>query len=225
MKWNDHCVYLFWDMLLIAVFYLKPDMVESVNREEVALDIECFAIFLVLHMAEHHAKSTGVLSGPNFDSVWPLNADGEVYPSSPVHSPNSPNKDQAQSRVHRAASPIGSPRDIIMSPRSSRDTMASSKASSPGRKSGASSPRTPRLNTHHLLSVRQKIPTILRVLNWEEDITAADNNALMAADDPSKLESLSQSLRFNIERRIADFVGMILCGGLSRDQNVRPLLL
>lgn len=216
LTWNDQCIYLFWEMLLQAIFYLSPDIATNIDYDQDSVDIECILIFLILHIADVAPAKTGI-SATHFDSVWPLNADGEVYPSSPTaSSPSSPTREST--RVHRALSPIGSPR----SPRGNMPQSAAGNNIRGGSTSSASSPRTPRISTQHLHSVRQKIPMMLRVLSWCAMLNMDDDIAAFLAEDPrrSTSETTGERYAFEVDRRTADFLGMIICGGYSRDQNV-----
>eukprot|EP01040_Poterioochromonas_malhamensis_P000783 gene783-835_t len=211
LKWAESSIYLFWDMLTLAVYYLNPEKVPSTKREDNWIEIECLAVFLILHIPESNSNSTKPNTvASNFDSVWPLNADGEVYPTSPVSSPLSPVKEGGGNRGSYK-SPIGSP----LSPRSPRNstTLIQSSASSPKR-STATVARTPRGSTQHLHSVRQKIPLILSALNPN----LSEAHSYDANDDFSNsIES------FSVTRRMVDAFGMMLSGGHSRDQTVSPL--
>lgn len=208
LKWAESSIYLFWDMLTLAVYYLNPEKVPSTKREDNWIEIECLAVFLILHIPESNSNSTKPNTvASNFDSVWPLNADGEVYPTSPVSSPLSPVKEGGGNRGSYK-SPIGSP----LSPRSPRNstTLIQSSASSPKR-STATVARTPRGSTQHLHSVRQKIPLILSALNPN----LSEAHSYDANDDFSNsIES------FAVTRRMVDAFGMMLSGGHSRDQTV-----
>lgn len=197
LKWNDHCTSLFWEMLTTATSYLSPDE----DREDMQVDMECMAIFLAMHIAE---STTAKPAAPTvaFEAVWPLNENGEVFCSSPIASPSSsPARD-----ARRSHSPLASP----MSPRSPRNSPQ--KPSSP--RTHTSSTRTPRASTQHLHSVRQKIPLILRALNSSE----LDSTGPSDAEESSKLD-------FKVSKRVTDALGLVLCGGQSRDQTVSPLSL
>lgn len=185
-------------MLATAKTYLHPNMVPA-QREDMLVDIECVVIFLAMHIIETTAaKPTAPTIA--YEAVWPLDEKGEVYPSSPVASPSSPAKEVRS----RALSPMSSP----MSPRSPRNSPQ--KPQSP-RTLTTSATRTPRASTQHLHSVRQKIPIILRALN------SSDIENIGGIDlDEGKLD-------FQVSRRVADALGMVLCGGQSRDQTVSPL--
>lgn len=191
-------------MLQLAVHYLNHDIVgDATERNDI--DLESIVIFLNLHVPEH-SSTPKQPHGSTFDSVWPLNADGEMYPSSPVSSPSSPVRD-AQ-RGHRVLSPMGSPR----SPRNvSPQGLQSPKRASP------SSPRTPRISTQHLHSVRQKLSVILRMLCWCSRSDSKEDIAQFMTEDHKDNSEGS----FPVARRVADFLGMIICGGYSRDQFVR----
>lgn len=218
LKWNDHCIYLFWEMLQLAVHYLNAELLDRYEEDNVEIEVECILIFLILHVNENTSHSKTGISSTNFDSVWPLNPDGEVYPSSPTASPSSPVRENNR-LLHRALSPIGSPR----SPRNS----SPQSAQSPRRTAlhTPSSPRTPRISTQHLHSVRSKIPIILRALSWGYSSNADEDITAFISEDPRKLENSSSAVNlFVVDRKIADFLGMMICGGYSRDQCVSVVL-
>jgi hypothetical protein len=203
LKWNDHCIFLLWDMLLIAIHYLDPLSIEKQDKDSYLVDAESLITFLILHISDPSPIKTGISA--NFDSVWPLNSEGEVYPSSPIASPSSPIR---ESRVPRALSPIGSPR----SPRNSP-----SQTNSPKRMS-AGSPRTARISSQHLHAVRQKIPVILRILSWGYSSDIDGNIDEIIMEDLVKIENVTPT--FKVQKKIADFLGLVICGGYSRDQAV-----
>lgn len=194
----------------MAIYYLNPELVENSRREDISIDIECVAIFLILHIVDNNASSrqSGMTAAAaaSFDSIWPLNPEGEVYPSSPVASPaSSPVRES--NRAHRSQSP-NSP----ISPRSPR---GSPQPSSPKARA-TSTARTPRGSTHYLHSVQQKIPLILKALCALPDSNIEDNNGF--ADSFGELSPNCQ-----INRRVVDFLGLIMCGGQSRDNTVRVI--
>lgn len=207
LKWNDYCVHLFWEILILAIYYLNPELVENSRREDISIDVECVSIFLILHIVDnnsnHRHNTMTAAAAASFDSIWPLNQEGEVYPSSPVASPvSSPVRES--NRAHRIQSPGNSP----MSPRSPR---SSPQPSSPKRAN--STARTPRGSTHYLHSVQQKIPLILKALCALPDPNADENGGFGES-------SIELSPNCQINRRVVDFLGLIMCGGHSRDNAV-----
>ncbi len=207
LKWNEYCIHLFWEILILAIYYLNPE-IENGRREDISVDLECIAIFLALHIVESNSStnrhnSMTAATAASFDSIWPLNQEGEVYPSSPVASPvSSPVRES--NRVHRNQSPGTSP----MSPRSPR---SSPQPNSPKR--GTTTARTPRGSTHYLHSVQQKIPLILKSLCGLPDSHFDSSNGF--GDVFGELNPNCQ-----ISRRVVDFLGLIICGGYSRDNTV-----
>lgn len=201
LKWSDQSASLFWEMLNTAVTYLYPDQLKA-SREETFIDIECVVIFLAMHISDTLASKPAAPTVA-YEAVWPLNENGEVFPSSPVASPSSPVRELRSQRVQ---SPLSSP----MSPRSPRGSPQ--KPSSPRTHSPTSS-RTPRASTQHLHSVRQKIAIILKALN------SSDVDSL----GPVESEEATQQLDFFVTRRLVNALGLVLCGGQSRDQAVTPL--
>jgi hypothetical protein len=223
LKWNDSCIYLFWDMLILAVYYLNPEKITSLKRDEILVDVEYLAVFLILHIPEPSNsswKANTVTS--SFDSVWPLNDVGEVYPTSPISSPLSPVKD-ASARSSLFKSPLGSP----ISPRSPRNVSIAASAIVPGssqqqssslspKRSIGSGAKTPRGSTQHLHSVRQKIPLILSALN--PNLNESHSYDMNDDDFSSSIEA------YSVSRKVVDAFGMMLAGGHSREQTVSSLL-
>lgn len=210
LKWNDYCIHLFWEMLILAVYYLNPESVPLSRREDTVIDIECVTIFLVLHIPENQLHKGGAASGATstFDSIWPLNSEGEVYPSSPVASPSS-SPVRESNRAVRAQSPVHSP----ISPRSPRSSPQ--QPQQPGSpKRSLNGGRTPRGSTQYLHLVRVKIPLVLRAL-FPED--RCDDNFLSSNlnEDSNEINS-----DIRITKRMADAFGLVVCGGHSRDNYV-----
>ena len=191
-------------MLSLAVYYLNSEKLNSLKRDEVTIDIECVAVFLILHIPEPSSVSKHNTITSTFDSVWPLNPEGEVYPTSPVPSPMSPVKDANKNL--KSPTPMGSP----MSPRSPKNSPGQVAASSPKRAINTAA-RTPRGSTQHLHSVRQKIPLIVSALNPN----LSKSHSYDVCDDYS-----SSIEAYNVTRKIVDAFGMMLSGGHSRDQTV-----
>jgi hypothetical protein len=209
LKWNDQSIYLFWEVLQLAVHYLNPDLIDKYEEDKIEIDVECIIIFLVLHVTDN-APVAKAIPTTSFDSVWPINPEGDIYPSSPNASPSSPVRDRS---THRS-SPIASPR-------SPRNQTSPHQNVSPKRMS-PSSPRTPRISTQHLLSVRQKIPIILRALSWAYSTNANEDITAFLAEDHREPENASSINMFVVDRKIADYLGLVICGGYSRDQCVSP---
>lgn len=214
LKWNDSCIDLFWELFFQAMIYLDPKFIKY-TKEELNTEIECFAIFLILHTVDQSQSkfansSSSSSSGSNsnnsstlYDSVWPANCESEIFPTSCVTSPASPVKENSTIRSS-SRSPAGSP----LSPRSPRHTSNSIQPGSPKRGSLVSTPRTPRGSTHYLHSVRQKVPTILQILN----------------SDYSELNELFDEKKDVLaSKKMVDALGLIISGGYSRDQAVIPL--
>lgn len=217
LKWNDQSIYLFWEVLQLAVHYLNPDLIDKYEEDTIEIDVECIIIFLVLHVTDN-VPPPKTAPATSFDSVWPLTPEGEIYPSSPVSSPSSPIRES-----NRAAM-----RSPIASPRSPRNNSPLQNGSSPNKRqntatmASSGSPRTPRLSTQHLHSVRQRIPIILRALSWVVSTTAEADIDTFIAEDHRDMESATTINMFVVDRKIADFLGLVICGGYSRDQCVTP---
>ena len=89
MKWNDSCIQLFWEMLILANFYLNQSSSSSSSSvKEVAsvgnsnrssyyanaqngIDLEYVAIFLVLHVNDIQQRSSSPIVA--YDIIWPAN--------------------------------------------------------------------------------------------------------------------------------------------------------
>lgn len=200
LKWNDYCINLFWDLLLLALIYLNPENAVSNKKDDVSVDLECLTIFLVLHIIDQTQQKPSTPA--NYDSVWPTAGDGELYPTSPVaSSPASPVKEGSRAARASASSPL--------SPRSPRHTATIAQPASPKRNANVSNPRTPRSSTQYLHSVRQKVPIILQILSSQFGSGGYDE--------------ISDQSEFLVCKRSVDALGLIVCGGYSRDQTVTPL--
>ncbi len=183
----------------MALIYLNPENAVA-NKDDAKVDLECLTIFLVLHIIDQNQQKP--ITPANYDSVWPIPSDGELYPTSPVaSSPASPVKEGSRATRSSAGSPL--------SPRSPRHTTAVAQPASPKRNVNVSSPRTPRSSTQYLHSVRQKVPIILQILSSQFGSGSFDE--------------ISDQSEFLVCKRSVDALGLIVCGGYSRDQTVAPL--
>ena len=116
LKWNDHCIQLFWDLLSLSISYTNTGDLGGTTFEDSGvpmldvnekdpIDIEYLMIFLVLHVNEGSSSSgnrsnSGSPQNSRFreDTMWPApaNADSSLpLPGSPLSlggssSPKSP---------------------------------------------------------------------------------------------------------------------------------------
>lgn len=239
LRWNDNCIHLFWDMLSLGTYYLSRELALQCSREEVSMDLEHVAIFLILHINEAPVvPGKGASSSIQYDSIWPsvpagvdpveeeimsTSGPGSPKPTSPI---NSPKKSDAP-RKKGFGSP-GSPRHsptaaghVSNSPLSSPKSPRKSHASSTPNTAPVSSPQ-------YLLSVRQKIPIILKALCGDGDLVTANvdlstDELATSSYDSANGEVLTNSTEFTVGKKILDALTLIICGGYSRDQSV-PLL-
>lgn len=211
LKWNDSCVQLFWDMLLLAITYLTPEITLEHTKETNYVPTDCLIIFLVLHILDK--DTTGKSHTTVYESVWPLNSEGEVYPSSPVASPSSPTREKNRAR---AVSPMNSsPRSPRNSPQKPNSPMSQRSYNS------SSSARTPRASTQYLHSVRARIPWILQVLSPADKGKDEYNSLSRTSSDDYSIPSMNElTLHYPVTRKTVDLLGLIVCGGHSRDQSV-----
>lgn len=247
LRWNDNCIHLFWDMLSLGTYYLSRESALQCAREEVSMDIEYIAIFLILHISEAPAVP-GKIASPSmqYDSMWPsfpagvdpveeeILSSAGAPPSSPkpVSPVASPKKDSSGApRKKPFGSPL-SPRSGQSSPTAASGSAAAALASgnspqsSPKKSHATSTPNTaPISSPQYLLSVRQKIPTILKALCGDGELIAS--NVDLSVDDlsSSSYDSatgavLTNSTEFAVGKRILDALSLIICGGYSRDQSV-----
>lgn len=227
-------------MVSLSTYYLSRDSSLTINREDVSLDLEYVAIFLVLHLhdgttpsggssAAHHHSKTPNSPTVAYEDVWPTAPTSPTDPD--VSSPsNSPTKDSE--RQQRKMSPMsGTP----MSPRSPKAN------SSPAHKRAqaatmASGSRTPRSHAQYLHSVRQKIPLILRSLSMDQQDESTLTDLTTSIDTPGNIRnngseggagvqysSINPTVDFAIAKKTVDALGLIVCGGYSRDQAVPHL--
>jgi hypothetical protein len=215
LKWHETTSQLFWDMLHAAVWYKV-----QVSLNNMELKTNHIILFLSLHIPEPSGvRSPGAGGSPHqFDSVWPGAAEsgagleGARSPMSP-HSPTS--SPPSKEKKHFFAS---------ISPKSPRNT------GSLGHSPRSSSPSSPRkalatgfrpTAAHHLNSIRQRLPLVLRALSLRADPTAvAGGNA--ANSSPSNPHGGLEEDLFLYQSDI-DCLGLIIGGGSNRDEEV-PLL-
>lgn len=198
-------------MLCLAVYYLNRDPSLYPSREEVLMDLEFIAVFLIMHVVDaNHSKSA--TSSPNvlFDSVWPGAHPGmEGGEREALLSPtSSPPKNEVKKKYPSMGSPLSprSPKSQVLSPNSEA-----------ARKNRLV--RTPRSMAQYLHSVRQKIPIILKALGSEEDHLEGIGHFTPEKGTGDDLAP-NALLDFPISRKTIDALGLIVCGGRSRDEHV-----
>lgn len=214
LHWNDNCIRLFWEMLCLAVYYLNRDPSLYPSREEVLMDLEYIAIFLVLHVVDANPSKAVTSPSLQYDSVWPSalpgtpNIDGE-----PLLSPSSSPPKNDTKRKHPS---MGSP----LSPRSPKSQSLSPNSEAAKKNRVV---RTPRSMAQYLHVVRQKIPVILKALSSEDDM-GLEGIAHFTPEKNSD-ELPGALLDFPVSRKAIDALGLIVCGGRSRDEHVGLFLL
>lgn len=167
LRWNDSCLQLFWEMLLLALSYSREEI--NVNYAESGVRLAHLAIFLVLHTSDLQSRSN--LPGSNYDTVWP-DADAVLSPlSAPISSP---------SKIHGLnirmlpSSGPPSPKSPVSSPRGSGHSHTVTMPTSPKRMSSMS-PRQCKSASHYLCAIRQKLPIILRAITIDASALGSDN--------------------------------------------------
>lgn len=204
LKWNDNCIRLFWEMLHVAIWSkLKTPW----TRHSESISIEYVALFLVMHIQDSQARPSSPKAA--YDTAWPGADSAESITSPP--SPKSPSRAQRQSLAN-----VGSPKSP-RSPRSPSTTLTS--VSSPKRSMLISS-RQGRSIQQILHSIRQKIPLLLRAVCPEDADVGLEGLCLGDGDGGSSHVSGGEIL---LSRKAINSLGLLLCGGWSRDREVRPL--
>jgi hypothetical protein len=121
-----------------------------------------------------------------------------------------------------------------MSPRSPKASQSpANKRAAATVSSGA---KTPRSNAQYLHSVRQKIPLILRSLSIDQQDDSTMTDLTLSIDTPGNprngggegsggqmYSSMNHTVDFAISKKTVDALGLIVCGGYSRDQAVPNL--
>jgi hypothetical protein len=249
LRWNDHVIHLFWDMVSLSTHYVSRDSPLAASRQNGSLDFEHVAIFLVLHLYENtpstpsqahtpHTKTPGSPHTPTaaYEDVWPsaapaMSAD-MAEPGSPQTSPNR-DSDRALRKTTSGTS-TGGGGPVPVSPRSPKASQSpANKRMTPAVPASA---KTPRSNAQYLHSVRQKIPMILRSLSIDQQDESTLMDLTLSVDNPGNprngggegsggtlYSSMNFSVDFQISRKTVDALGLIVCGGYSRDQAVSHL--
>ena len=164
LRWNDSCLQLFWEMLLLALSYSKE---QKRSYDDTGVDLAFLAIFLVLHTSDLQFRTN--LPGSNYDTVWP---EPDVVLSPPSAQISSPSKMHgANIRVMLSSGPP-SPKSPVSSPRNGGHSVLL--PTSPKRMS-ASSPRQGKSASHYLYGIRQKLPIILRAITIDDSALGSEN--------------------------------------------------
>ena len=165
LRWNDSCLQLFWEMLLLALSYSKEERLR--NYDDTGVDLAYLAIFLVLHTSDLQFRTN--LPGSNYDTVWP---EPDVVLSPPTAQISSPSKMHSVNiRVMLSSGPP-SPKSPVGSPRNGGHSALL--PTSPKRMS-ASSPRQGKSASHYLYAIRQKLPIILRAITIDDSALGSEN--------------------------------------------------
>jgi hypothetical protein len=225
LKWNDNCIQLFWEMLCSAVYYLNRDSQLYSDRENFCVDLEFVAIFLVLHTSDTQPSKSAVASSVGYDTAWPnpLLQSDEPLPLSPMSSPTKSRKFPNVGSPQSPRSPKQSPKPA--SPSSNRGGSSPTGGAGNSKRSFFNNSRTPRSTAQYLHSVRQKIPVILRALCADLDsqfdtLQPATPHTPERGDSDSEKTVLPKLVDFAVARKTIDALGLIVCGGHSRDEHV-----
>jgi hypothetical protein len=205
LRWNDNSIQLFWDMASLSTYYMHKETSYSQGRTEGSLDLQYLVIFIILHLNEESAPSPTQLSSVVYEDTWPTNsAEEERDLMAGSSSMGSPKRDNASSRSRAKQMPSSSLVDSTTSTLPPGVNAHSFKSSA-----------------QYLHSVKQKIPLILRALCIEQqeglDDTMTD---LTMYADGGGLHLPFIRTEFFVSKRAMDALGLIICGGLSRDLSV-----
>jgi len=223
LRWNDNSIQLFWDMASLSTYYMHTEA-SCQSRSEGNLDLQYLAIFIILHLIDESGmkpmsptQQTSVV----YEDTWPTtSADEERELMTGSGSMGSPKRDNVSSRSRA--------KQTSMSPGSPKAGHTSSPAVA------HDSALPPGVNAHsfkssaqYLHSVKQKIPLILRALCIEQqeelDATMTDLTLSIEASfypDGGSFHLPFMRTEFFVNKRAVDALGLIICGGLSRDQSV-----
>lgn len=227
LHWNDHCIHLFWDTLSFATCYLYRDTTLLGSREESSIDLEHLAIFLILHISDNTTlPHTSKSPQKGYDTMWPalaVNEDESTAQPEPVSPQNSPKKEHPS----MAQLPARSPRSPkVTSPVAGNAHSPSISSGSPSNKRAHSNAaRMQRSTAQYLHSVKQKLPVILRALSTDSDDPKEELSLSMDAGEDDSMENLltSRNPEFRVTQKTLDALGLVICGGYSRDQSISRL--
>ena len=207
LRWNDSCIKLLWDNVHVCSYR----MTEVWSTHTDTIDFEYLAILLVMHVIDDPPSSPKIPS----DSIWPEDLNENYSPASPKTFPSS--------RATNAYLPK-SPR----SPKSSHEMKYNSSYNrllkrneivgdidSLDKKTNIGTGRMAKSGLYSLNSLRSRMPAILRALSLEnsaeEDLISQD-----ASQDFLGVDLM-------VSRRAVNALGIIICGGYSREEQVVPL--
>lgn len=200
LKWNDYCIQLFWEMLCLANSYLQSTSQRKITSGE-SIDFEYLSIFLILHTSEGSGRPQS--PGAAYDDIWPI-----VYnhlDDSPIASPTKGNSSSSSLHIKIPS--------VVTTPKS--PSSPQSRPTSPKR-SHVSSPRQARTASQYLHILRQKLPIILYALSLHD---TSVRETISNFDTPYDFIH-SVPADFSLSRRAVDCLGLILCGGFSREEPV-----
>jgi hypothetical protein len=196
---------LFWDMLLMAVWYIIIEQqLPNQSNDEIdtsSVGIEHLSIFLILHINDVQVRPNSPSAA--YDTMWPLqnSVDNDVLPSSPIKGGLSPNSLKPS-----------------VSPKSPRSPSSSSRPTSPKR-SHLTSPRHSKLSSYYMQFIRQKIPLILQSIAIDES-----NESSSPLDNSYEITNSNTDCMM-INKKSVDCLNIILCGGLTKENQISNISL
>lgn len=204
LKWNEHCVRLFWDMLHISTWY-KQSSEWSQNSDFV--NIGYLVVFLVMH-STNSSRPLSPTRHSAYESVWPLeNAPvprPEGLPLSPPMSPEKGNK-KVFGDGGSNTTPL-SPR----SPRQSSSPIRSPMRGLPGYKSSA----------QHISFVREKLSTVVHALSLQDTVPGEHSESEGPGSRRPSEDSISSDkttlgmfASTHLSQASMDAMGLVLGGG------------
>lgn len=202
-------------MASLSTYYMHKEASYSQGRTEGSLDLQYLAIFIILHLNEESGMkslSPTQLSSVVYEDTWPAEEERDMMAGG--GSMGSPKRDNASSRSRAKQMPSspGSPK-------------------APSLVDSSTSALPPGVNAHsfkssaqYLHSVKQKIPLILRALciEQQEGLDDTMTDLTMYPDGGFHLPFIRTE--FFVNKRAVDALGLIICGGLSRDQSVSTVI-
>lgn len=231
-KWNDSCTRLFWEMLNIAVYYVRCDTKVFYEGGEVdGIELEYLVIFLILHIIEAPQTQRPLSPSAQYDAVWPTNNMFDDSTMSPTriskfsHSEHmkSSSEDKISSMQSSSTTPaLGNSNVYTLphikiplvnssnaSPKSPRSPSSGSRPTSPSRMSHLNSPLHSRSCSYYLQLVKHKLPFILHAL-------ASVTGLISQISSPSDYHTKGSGSDFLLSKRTLDCLGFVLCGGNTK---------
>ena len=245
LKWNDSCIQLFWEMLIMALWYTDENSQNIVY--DIPVDSSSLAVFLAMHATDMTTRPSSPAAA--YNTVWPANADMDPMmvssqsPLSPLKGSGSANSSGLSVRVPPS---VGSPAGLSMmpsvdvrspkSPRSPKSMSMTTISMSPPSRSAMSlhSPRHGKSasvgQSIHLL--KQKLPLFLRsiAVATEDEATlplglfafSTDSHESHGHAHPTLQSTPSSTgVEFMLSRRAIDSLGLIFGGGNNREDQVQ----